>query len=152
MKFEKVGSAYRLLGDEMTKTGILGHNIYTDMYCLSPDGLLLANSGYTWDGASGALDTRSILRASMFHDVLCEMINKDLLPMSTQIVADKLLISLIEEYWDNYFDDGSYCKAVLACFIKPFTGLRRKYIYRAVRLYQGKKKQNVNYRRKAYEV
>jgi hypothetical protein len=36
---------------------------------LSKDGILTAKAGYSWDGASGGIDTKNFLRGSMFHDI-----------------------------------------------------------------------------------
>lgn len=46
------------------------------------EGLLAVYEGYAWDGASGpAFDTVSILRASLVHDVLYQMIAERYVPI-----------------------------------------------------------------------
>lgn len=40
---------------------------------LEPSGLLTLRCWYTWDGATGGIDTPSLLRSSCGHDGLCEL-------------------------------------------------------------------------------
>lgn len=47
---------------------------------LELDGYLRVKAGYRWDGATGAVDTADFMEASMYHDVLCEMINNGDIP------------------------------------------------------------------------
>ena len=47
---------------------------------ITPSGQLIAEQGYAWDGASGpTIDTKSSMRASLFHDVLCQLMREGLL-------------------------------------------------------------------------
>lgn len=44
---------------------------------LSSSGLMMIKSGYAWDGASGpTFDTKSSMRASLFHDAACQLIRE----------------------------------------------------------------------------
>jgi hypothetical protein len=85
---------------------------------LGPSGVLVVREGYTWDGASGpAIDTSSVMDASLAHDVLYEFIARGLLPWSTRKAADKTLLRLCQE--------------------AKMPGWRSQYIYWAVRLFGG---------------
>ncbi len=85
---------------------------------LVPSGLLTVREGYTWDGASGpAIDTSSVMEASLAHDVLYELISRGLLPWSTRKAADKTLLHLCQE--------------------AKMPAWRSQYIYWAVRLFGG---------------
>lgn len=69
--------------------------IYTDFISLGTDGILLIKSGYAWDGASGpAIDTKTILRGSLVHDALYQLIREGHLPKYAKVVADKVLHDL----------------------------------------------------------
>ena len=47
---------------------------------ITPSGQLIAEQGYAWDGASGpTVDTKSSMRASLFHDALCQLMRDGLL-------------------------------------------------------------------------
>lgn len=53
---------------------------------------LRAKVGYAWDGASGpAVDTESFMRASLFHDILYQMIREGILPKNFRGEADSLM-------------------------------------------------------------
>ena len=59
---------------------------------MSPDGLLTIAAGYAWDGASGpAINTRSILRGSLVHDALYQLIRIGVLGTEHRESADALL-------------------------------------------------------------
>ena len=90
-------SRYRLDETEIIKIDIPGFDVSNEYYALNTDGYLIAKIGCTWDGASGGIDTQSFMRASLFHDILCYMINDNLLPVQTQPYADKLLRDLCIE-------------------------------------------------------
>jgi len=40
---------------------------------LTTGGWLHVEKGYPWDGATGGLDTKNAMRASLVHDCFCEM-------------------------------------------------------------------------------
>ena len=80
---------------------------------LASDGIMAIDAGYAWDGASGAADTASIMRASLVHDALYQMIRE-----GSPIVrkeADKELYRLCREGGMWWF--------------------RAQYVYWAVRLF-----------------
>lgn len=47
---------------------------------LSVTNVLVISKGYAWNGANFAWDTASIMRASLIHDALCQLIRKGILP------------------------------------------------------------------------
>jgi hypothetical protein len=62
---------------------------------LERDGRLTAYQGYHWDGASGpAIDTKTNMRASLFHDVLYQMMRMAILPYVYKDTSDRVLQAL----------------------------------------------------------
>ncbi len=62
------------------------------------DGLLTARDRYAWDGPSGpTFDTPTNMRASLFHDALCQLIGEGLLGKKYRKYADELLRTLMLE-------------------------------------------------------
>ena len=117
---------YQLLEKWRVGTGILGWDITAPyelgksipLWLLYHDGLLIVNRGYAWDGPSGpTIDTKNFMRGSVVHDVLYQAIQLGLLPFSYRQKADKELDKLLKE-------DG-------------MSWLRRKYVYRSLRLFGG---------------
>jgi len=53
-----------------------------DFY-LNTDGVLHIEGGYPWDGATGGLDTKNAMRASLVHDCFCEVMRRGDLPYDT---------------------------------------------------------------------
>ena len=58
---------------------------------MAADGLLTLKRGYAWDGATRAPDTKSILRGSLVHDGLYQLISTGLIDRSHKDAADRLL-------------------------------------------------------------
>jgi hypothetical protein len=116
----KRGKKYRLDFDYVQNIPIKGHPVYlTDKCSLSHSGTLYIYSGYIWDGPSGgAPDTTAFMRASLVHDVLYELMRKELLPTSMRKKADEIMLNLAKE-------DG-------------MTFFYRWWAYLAVRLFAGK--------------
>ncbi len=78
--------------------------------------VLKVKARYAWDGASFiARDTPNIMRASLFHDALCQLISEGLLNKKYRKYADQLLRKIALE-------DG-------------MSKFRANYVYFAVRLY-----------------
>ncbi len=46
---------------------------HKDEFILTTDGKLTVYKGYPWDGATGAMDTKNSMVASLVHDCFCEM-------------------------------------------------------------------------------
>lgn len=83
------------------------------------DDLIVVKAGYAWDGASGpALDTKTVLRGSLIHDALYQLIRDGFIDYAYRKPADKLFRRLCLE-------DGMH-------------PLRAWWIYWAVRLFAGR--------------
>lgn len=72
---------YRVLKTFTMDVGfILDKPIVTDFSRIDEAGALTIEKGFCWDGASGAIDTDTIMLASCVHDVFCNWMVKGLLP------------------------------------------------------------------------
>jgi len=110
---------YQLLEEWRYQTNLTGYFVEADLFQLEDDGELIVDRGYCWDGPSGpTFDTKSFMRGSVVHDVLYQAIRLGLLPLELRKQVDKELIKLCKE-------DG-------------MTWLRRKYVYRSLRMFAGK--------------
>ena len=65
--------------------------IATEYVCLGLDGWLWLSHGYAWDGATGAVDTKTIRRGSLIHDALYQLMRLGLLPQSAREPSDREL-------------------------------------------------------------
>lgn len=130
MKYIKIGSAYQVKEDFVFQSIITGYEIESDFYRLQLDGKLFVKKHYTWDGPSGAINTKSFVKSSCIHDIFCEMINAGFLPASVQCMADEqmMMINRNQKMWPP----------------------RRMWAYLAVRIYQIRKKLPCT--QKIYEV
>jgi hypothetical protein len=79
------------------QTDIKGHYAKVDHIDLTPDGCLTLWKSFRWNGSSFVQDTPECMRASAFHDALCNLILRGLLPVSTRPAADKLYYDLCRE-------------------------------------------------------
>ena len=90
---------------ELRDTGIQPPQniVHRNLIYLSTTGELTIKAGYGWDGATGAIDTESIMRASLVHDALYELLRHDLLlPKDNyRLLADNLL-------WRICLDDDMF--------------------------------------------
>lgn len=95
-----------------------GREIATDFIAWS-DNELIVSKGYAWDGASGpAIDTKTIMRASLVHDVMYQLLRDELIPQSWRTYADTLMYRICRE-------DG-------------MSRIRAYYIYWVLRLFGGR--------------
>lgn len=85
----------------------------TNFTTLTARGRLYIHKGFCWDGASGAFDTKNIMRGSCVHDAFCNLHQKGLIDNDQRKQADKLLYKLIKQ-------DG-------------MSSIRAKIVYEAVR-------------------
>ena len=91
MKYRK-GYKYQLAEDYQIMTAILDRDIGSEFLYLKPNGLLIIKSGYSWDGASGpAMDTKTIMRGSLVHDALYQLLRQGHLVPDWRAYADDLL-------------------------------------------------------------
>ncbi len=84
------GFKYQLRRKVKVKTKIKGYRVSGRFfYYLYPDGTLIIQRGYAWDGPSGpTIDTPDSLPASLVHDVFYEMMRKGLLPRKLRKEVD----------------------------------------------------------------
>jgi hypothetical protein len=69
--------------------------INTRFIQLNKQGQLILHAAYSWDGASGPMpDLSSIIRASLIHDALYQLMREQHLPLSYRLAADRLLYTL----------------------------------------------------------
>jgi len=67
------GMKYQLYQDYSAQLPITGEFIEDRWFTLDPSGTLTVRAGYAWDGASGpTYDSKSSMRPSLVHDVLCQ--------------------------------------------------------------------------------
>lgn len=111
----KQGYKYQLSEDyKITLDFSPTYNICTDYINFSLTGKLTILKGYAWDGASGpAIDTKDILRASLVHDALYQLIRQQFLSYSLRDKVDILFKNLC-------LDDG-------------MIGIRAWYVHKAVK-------------------
>jgi hypothetical protein len=77
------GYKYQLVDEHSVKVDLKPDaRIETEFIDLNTEGELVIKRGYAWDGASGpARDTKNIMRASLVHDALYQLMRQELLPM-----------------------------------------------------------------------
>lgn len=110
----KSGYKYTLTQKVIINTDIKPKkDINTPYISLSRNGILIIHAGYSWDGATFAIDTKDFMRGSLAHDALYQLMGDGLLPFSYRKQADKLLVKLCKE-------DG-------------MSSFRAAYVYRMVR-------------------
>ncbi len=93
MKYRSLkGWKYELLEDEQVNLSAILASlwIYTE-YITLKNGTLIVHAHYAWDGPSGpTFDTKHNMRASLFHDALCQLIGEGLLDKKYRKYADQL--------------------------------------------------------------
>lgn len=112
MKYRS-GYKYQLAKTEIVDVGIDGFKVNHNFFNLDPSGVLIIKEGYAWDGASGAIDTKSIMRGALVHDCLYQMIRERLLPVEFRSWADKVLKDI--------------------CLQDGMSSIRAEWVYQAVR-------------------
>ena len=64
---------------------------------LDTNGRLCTEKGYAWDGADLCPDVKAVMRASLAHDAIYQLIRKRELPRSSRAEADRLFRRLCIE-------------------------------------------------------
>jgi hypothetical protein len=90
-----------LLQDVQYPTPIIGHAAQIDengMRCqIERGGTLTVYSGFSWDFGSGpAIDTPSVVYASLAHDAFCHLTNRRLIPWTCRAIADRYYRELLK--------------------------------------------------------
>jgi hypothetical protein len=79
-------------------------------------GLLTARAGYAWNGADWpAVDTRTIIRGSLIHDALYQLMDEGKLPLNCKERSDRKFVEI--------------------CRIDGMSKYRAFWVYRAVKIF-----------------
>jgi len=92
-------------------------DLYFGRIWLNPNGILRAKADYLWDFASGAIDDKSIIEASLVHDMLCELIHNDLLSYHQWDNAADEMKAVMVEYADNNSKWLRHARKVRAAYV-----------------------------------
>ena len=126
------GNGARLTEDVTYGTGIAGHKAYLRDYmvvgghaakvecALLEDGNLIVYAGTEWDFGSGpAIDTPSVIIASLAHDMICHLTNKRLIPWSCRAQGDRMYREMLKQngtcitrQWRHYIGVRLYSELV----------------------------------------
>jgi len=113
------GYKYELAEPVIVQTGILEqvcqlHSEELDhLYIrLHADGQLFINKRYAWDGASGIPDNKNVMRASLVHDALYQLMREGLLDREFREAADDELRQICLEDGVGKFSAWCIWKAV----------------------------------------
>lgn len=112
--FKLLDGQGELLSPYKFLTEILGFQAHTGKVYLDLHGRLKIDPGYRWDFATGAIDTPAMVRASLAHDAMYDLIRAGKLPPEMRKRADKYFVELLKEGGVGW--------------------LRRMYVYWAVRI------------------
>ena len=94
----KEGYNYQLHVDYSIQTNIYTtKEIRTDYLQLTTKGVLTCFKGYCYDGATGTYDSSNIMRGSLVHDALYQLMRMELITRLNKNVADRLLQSICKE-------------------------------------------------------
>ena len=127
MNYEDLGNwKYRVIKGFSVQTDIIPpKKIQTNFATLTMKGRLYIHKGFCWDGASGAFDTKNIMKASCLHDIFCNWMEAGLL-----------------SYDDYWIPAARLLKRI--CKEKDMSDFRAKYVYDAVVL-NGRLRYGVKY-------
>jgi hypothetical protein len=109
---------YELLEGVTTYVGIYAgiHGVVVTEYFTLSNGVLFIYPRYAWDGPSGpTFDTETFMRASLVHDVICQMCEEELIDKKYRKVGDEMLRKI--------------------CLEDGMSKFRAWYVYNAVRMY-----------------
>lgn len=96
MKY-KQGYKYILADSYEIKIQLKNYNIETPYITLSTEGNLVIREQYAWDGATMFPDFKVVIRGSLVHDALCQLIRLKHLPESVLPTVHKILSDIVEE-------------------------------------------------------
>ena len=89
---------YQVLRPYRHRTRICGFTFESDYLKLDADGTLEVRKTYAWDGPSGpAPDVPCLMRASLVHDALYQLIRERAIPFELRDLADRLLQGIARE-------------------------------------------------------
>lgn len=78
---------------------VIDHSAPQVKYSSLTSSYILLVEGYCWDGATGAVDTETIMKASAVHDALCVARQQGLIPntFKVRVWIDKILYRICRE-------------------------------------------------------
>lgn len=89
---------YKLFTTVRVAIGITGYKTRTAFIDLSEEGVLTIFKNYAWNGADWpAIDTESIMAASLVHDALCQLVENNHLPRTLVKQINNIMITICEE-------------------------------------------------------
>jgi len=92
------GKDYRVTHRISRKTSIKPPQPIKDQFAsLDTEGVIVLLPGFCYDGATGAVDTDSIMTASAFHDAATDWYNRGLLTKAERKIADQMFKSINKE-------------------------------------------------------
>lgn len=122
----KDGYKYQLVEPYSYQTPFrLKQSFAFDWVSIYADGTLFIEKGYAWDGATGIWDSPDIIRGSLIHDALYQLIRLKVLPYGSRETADKILRDVCLEDGMNQFKARLVYKAV-RLLGKPFANNKEK--------------------------
>jgi hypothetical protein len=65
--------------------------------CIHLDKTIVLDKGFEWDLATGAINTPSIIRASAFHDFICNAVDAGALPVEYRRIGDDMFRAIAKE-------------------------------------------------------
>lgn len=136
-KLEKkeLGYKYQLVKDYTTETYIVPNFSYSDQYlAITKEGTLTVKKYYAWDGATGAIDTKSLMRASLVHDALYQLIRLRVIDPKNRWIADRILCAMYC-YDADPIDTGGWPNRLGNWFRRRFISCRCTWVYYAVRVF-----------------
>ena len=96
--FYRTGYKYQLARDYRCPTGILPDKaIHTQFLTMDLVGELTIKRGYAWNGADVIPDTHDVMRGSLVHDALYQLLRDGYLNQEWRDEADKLLMTMCIE-------------------------------------------------------
>jgi len=90
---------YETLRVYAIQTPITGFDILVDYITLRPDGTLVIDGRYAYDGVTGGPDLGSAMIAALVHDAFYQLMRLGLIPLSCRQVIDKLFYDIC--IWDG---------------------------------------------------
>jgi hypothetical protein len=95
--YYREGYKYQLAEDYYVRVPIKGYSVAADFLYLDPSGMLVIKRGYAWDGATGAPDFKVVMRGSLVHDALYQLMRLGKIPKTYKTIADRVFKLICEE-------------------------------------------------------
>lgn len=132
IRYKRVHDWYQLVEEASHYTGIkplkAGGNAFVD---ITESGLITMRVGYAWNGATGALDTKSIMRGCALHDAGYQLTRLGYISEDDRPILDWLLFDMVQA-------DGLYLAESLPWLLRgPARALARAravWVHAGVRL------------------